>query len=216
LFSKFRVCFCVSKFPFKPMGDRVGVSGLADHLTDDFANICLHDGPSSDAETDGSADEAVDVSSTSDSLDSTYLLQSNAVPFYVYAAPSVISQSDPHAEAPARPVFGCVARSVSRRFRVHERGACPRRRYDEFATHQFYHGPTMPLNPRSLRIDFICLDVPVSLLNKLCAFAGRATLGTLSFLLLAAVKAALCLVHSANAVPMWMIVLVECCSEPRK
>ena len=102
---------------------------------------------------------------------------------------------------------------------MHECDASPRRRYDPVATHLFYHGPTMPLNPRSLRIDFLCLDVPVSLLSKLCVFAGRAALGifflAVFVLLFAAVNAALCLVHSARPGPVRMVVRVECCSEPR-
>ena len=82
-----------------------GVSELADNLgnTDFFGSRSDDDSAGSSA-PDGGGDR-----SSSDSLDSTYLLQSNAMPFYEYATPSVISQNDPHAEAPAQPVFGCVA-----------------------------------------------------------------------------------------------------------
>ena len=79
---------------------------------------------------------------------------------------------------PRAPCSG-ASQDPKSRFGVHECDASPRRRYDPVATHLFYSGPSMPLNPRSLRIDFLCLDVPVSLLSKLCAFAGRATLGIL-------------------------------------
>jgi hypothetical protein len=108
------VCVFVFQNFVKPMAQPVRVSELADDLADDLARTDLFDGPGSDDDSAGSsAPEGGDDRSSSGggSLDSTYLLQGNAVPFYQYAAPSVISQREPHDDAPARPVFGCVARS---------------------------------------------------------------------------------------------------------
>ena len=100
------------------MADDAAVSNLSRDLGDfDFL-----DGPGSPAGTDSDVSSARgDIfesasgsdSEVAESLDSTYGMQSNPDAFYTYADPNVISDMDPHPDAPAQPVFGCVvARSV--------------------------------------------------------------------------------------------------------
>ena len=91
------------------------------NLSRDLGDIDFLDGPrsSSDAqETDSDRSSArgdnnesatgSDSDGSGESLDSTYRMQSNPAAFYNYSDPSVISESAPHPEAPAQPVFGCV------------------------------------------------------------------------------------------------------------
>ncbi len=96
------------------MAHDAGISNLSRQ----FGDFDFLEGPGSAAGTDtdvssarGSIYESATGSDSDDggeSLDSTYGMQSNPDAFYNYADPSVISDSEPHAEAPAQPVFGCV------------------------------------------------------------------------------------------------------------
>jgi len=117
LFSVFSfVCFLsgIEISTASAMAHDAGISNLSRQ----FGEFDFLDGPGSAAGTDtdvssarGSIYESATGSDSDDggeSLDSTYGMQSNPDAFYNYADPSVISDTEPHAEAPAQPVFGCV------------------------------------------------------------------------------------------------------------
>ena len=122
LFFAFSLVFFFPDLKFRtackrPMAHVASVS----NLSRDLGDIDFLDGPrsSSDAqETDSDRSSArgdnnesatgSDSDGSGESLDSTYRMQSNPAAFYNYSDPSVISESAPHPEAPAQPVFGCV------------------------------------------------------------------------------------------------------------